>query len=604
VAERADLDERITGARSSALSVPRNFPFSSPLTLYLLAVDGGRGRSPSSDVAWPEANMTRRWLLAQRTILALLLVHAVAGATAAAGAPGSGQATALSPGKPGGVLNLMQFEDLATGFSIHETATIATIWPAAPCFSNLVKFDPSTRAETMDSIVPELAEKWSWQDGYRHLVMFLRPNVRWHDGQPFTSRDVKYTFDMVREAPDAQAKLRLNPRKDWYEQVDAIDAPSPTTVVFRLKRPQPSLLMLLASGQSPIYPAHVPPAEFRSHCTGTGPFKVKEWRRGELVEYVRNPDYFQKGRPYLDGLRYHVIVERGTRNAALQAGRLDVSFPSETIKPIADQLKAAVPQLSITPIVAGASPNLLLNGTRPPFNDVRVRRALSMAIDRHAFVQAVTQGGALVGAGMMPPPYGAWGLGGKDLASLPGYGSPAEEKARARKLLAEAGFTASNPLRVEITTRATASYLDFASFVVNELKRAGVETTLKQVDTVQWYAVLTRKEFQIGANVSGYGLDDPDALLYENYGCQSLRNYAGYCNAEVTKLMDAQSQELDRGKRRAIVGRILTKLEEDAARPTMGWRLDYFTQWPYVKNLVPHNGIYNWGRMQDVWLDR
>ena len=101
-------------------------------------------------------------------------------------------------------------------------------------------------------------------------------------------------------------------------------------MVFRLKRPQPSLLLMLASGYSPIYAAHVPPAAYRTECVGTGPFKVKEWRKGEFVEYVKNPDYFVKGRPYLDGLKYLVIVERGTRTAALQSGQLDVAFPGET----------------------------------------------------------------------------------------------------------------------------------------------------------------------------------------------------------------------------------------------------------------------------------
>ena len=160
--------------------------------------------------------------------------------------------TPMPAGKPGGTLNVMLREDLSQGFAVHEAATISVVFPGSPCFNNLVMFDPANPVENPDSVVPELAEKWSWQDNYRNLVMFLRKNVKWHDGQPFTSKDVKYTFDMVREAPEAQAKLRLNPRKDWYANVEAIEAADPYTVVFRLKRPQPSLLMLLASGYSPI----------------------------------------------------------------------------------------------------------------------------------------------------------------------------------------------------------------------------------------------------------------------------------------------------------------------------------------------------------------
>jgi len=211
--------------------------------------------------------------------------------------------------KYGGHLNLMQREDLPQGFAVHETSTIATSFPSMPCFNNLVVFDQTKRAETVDNLVGELAEKWSWQDNYRNLVFLLRKNVKWHDGQPFSSKDVKFTFDMLREAPDAPAKLRINPRKDWYSNVEAVEAPDANTVVFRLKRPQPGLLVMLASGYTPIYAAHVNPASYRTGCIGTGPFKMKEWRKGEFVDYVKNPDYFMKGRPYLDSLRYVVRAE-------------------------------------------------------------------------------------------------------------------------------------------------------------------------------------------------------------------------------------------------------------------------------------------------------
>jgi len=188
--------------------------------------------------------------------------------------------TPMPAGKPGGMLNVMLREDLAPGFAVHESATISTVFPSSPCFSNLVMFDAATPVESMDSVVPELAEKWSWQDNYRNLVFFLKKNVKWHDGQPFTSKDVKFTFDMVRGAPDAQGKLRLSPRKDWYANVEHIETPDPYTVIFRLKRPQPSLLMMLASGYSPVYAAHVNPADYRNTCVGTGPLKIKEWRKG------------------------------------------------------------------------------------------------------------------------------------------------------------------------------------------------------------------------------------------------------------------------------------------------------------------------------------
>jgi peptide/nickel transport system substrate-binding protein len=513
-------------------------------------------------------------------------------------------ATAQSP-KAGGTIAITQREDLPQGFAIHETSTSSSVWPSMPCFSNLVLFDPLKATESVDTIIGELAEKWSWQDNYRNLVFFLRKDVKWHDGTPFTSKDVKYTFDMVREAPDATTKLRISPRKDWYSNVDAIEAPDAHTVIFRLKRPQPSLLMMLASGYTPVYAAHVPAASYRTNCVGTGPFKVKEWRKGEFVEYVKNPDYFVKGRPYLDGLRYVVIKERGTRIAALQAGQVDVSFPGEVSKVASEQLKQAVSQLVVTPYNQNVNDNIIMNVSKPPFDNVKVRLAVSHAIDRRALIQAVHQGGAVIGASMAPRPYGVWGLPEKELFALPGYGpKPADEKAKATKLLAEVGFSPQNPLRVEMVTRAIAIYVDMASFVINELKQVGIEATLKQIESAQWHALASRGDYQIGANLTGVGPDDPDANFYENYECGSPRNYTKYCNEQLAKMIDTQSQETDSKKRLALVHDIQKRLEADAARPMLDWRLDYFVVWPHVKNLIPHQSIYNFGRMQEVWRDR
>jgi peptide/nickel transport system substrate-binding protein len=535
--------------------------------------------------------MTRRHLLP----LALVLVAALVVVT-----PVVGQAP-----KPGGILKLVHREDLPQGFAIHESATNSVTWPAMPCYSNLVLFDQLKRVERTDTIVPELAEKWSWQDNYRNLVFFLRKDVKWHDGRPFTARDVKFTFDVVREAPDAPARLRINPRKEWYANIEAVETPDPHTVVFRLRRPQPSLLTMLASGYSPVIPAHVPIAEHRTRCIGTGPFKFKEWKRGESVELVKNPDYFVKGRPYLDGVRYPIVVERGTRVAALQTAQVDAAYPGDTTVAIMEQLKAANPKIVFTESSSNVSENLLMNTKKPPFDNVTVRRALSLAIDRRAYISAVHRGGgAIIGAGMLPAPWGAWGLGEKEVSQLPGYGKAAADKERARKLLAEAGFGPGNPIKVEMVTRAIAIYLDFAAFVVNELKAVGVDVTLKQIETAQWHPLVTRREYQIGANLTGLGVDDPDANFYENYACGSPRNYGDYCNEQVMKMIEQQSQEIDPRKRHALVVQIQRKLEEDAARPVMGWRVDRFATQPYVKNLVPHPVVYNCCRLQDTWLDR
>jgi len=506
--------------------------------------------------------------------------------------------------RKGGVLQTLLIED-PPGLLAHESATVSNVWPMSPCYSNLVLFHPLKPLESADTVIPELAERWSWQDNYRNLVFFLRKNVKWHDGKPLTSRDVKYTFDVAREAPEAPVKFRLSARKEWWANVEAIEAPETHTVVFRLKRPQPSLLLMLASGYSPIYPAHVPLGELRQKCMGTGPFRFKEWQRGQSVELERNPDYFIPDRPYLDGIRYTVITERGTRLAALQAGRLDAFVPLEMTRAMAEAAKKSAPSLIITEVGQNGSDNVVLNHKRPPFDNPAVRRAVSLAMDRHGYVQSVRHGGAVVGAGLMPKPLGFWGLSDPDLKTLPGYRNSATDKAEARRLLAGAGFgPGGKPLRVELATRTLSIYLDVASFVADQLHQVGIESTVKQMDSAAWFPALARRDFQIAANLTAGGFDDPDAYFVENYKCGSSRNYTDYCNEETDRLIDQQSQELDRTKRLRLVLDIQKRLEADVARPMLGWRKEYFAHYPHVKNLVPHNALYNYGRMQDVWLDR
>ena len=535
--------------------------------------------------------MRPRPLLPLAAVLVMLLVVA----------PATGQ----GPGTPkhGGVLVTSPLS-ATPSLSPHEESTVAVVQQASPCFNNLLVFDPAKRQESVDTLIPELAEKWSWQENYRTLVFSLRRDVKWHDGKPFTAQDVKYTFDMVRGAPDAKAKLRVNPRKLWYENVEAIEAPDAATVVFRLKHPQPSLLLMLASGYSPVYPAHVPLAEFKNRCIGTGPFKLKENKPGELVEYVKNPDYFVKGRPYLDGLKFVVIRDRSTQIAALQSGQLDVAG-SGWNKTNAENAKSTAPRLVVVEADSNVNDNVLVNFKRAPFTDLRVRRAINLALDRKSYLVGPRQGAATFGGALLPKPAGVWGLPAAEVAKLPGMADPAKQKAEAKKLLAAAGFGPGNPLKITVATRALAIYVDTASWMVDQLQQVGIEATLEQIETGVWHPKMTRLEYQVALNLTGVGIDDPDAQLFENYRCGSQRNFSGYCSEEIDRLMVEQSQTLDPKKRLALVNEIDRKLQADGARPVLGWAKQYLVHWPHVKGWAVHdNSIYNVGRRQEVWLDK
>src|SRR5438093_1100991 len=224
--------------------------------------------------------------------------------------------------KPGGVLR-MPIGNSPASMSIHEEATRIAVTPMMAVFNNLVLFDQQVAQNTFESIRPDLAESWSWDEDKTALTFRLRTGVKWHDGKPFTAQDVKCTWDTL--AGRSSEKLRVNPRKSWYRNLAEVTVDGDNEVTFHLQRPQPSLLALLASGASPVYPCHVPPAEMRQHPIGTGPFKFVEFKSNESIKVMRNPDYWKKGQPYLDGIEYQIIKSVSTGVLAFVAGKVEIT---------------------------------------------------------------------------------------------------------------------------------------------------------------------------------------------------------------------------------------------------------------------------------------
>src|SRR5213592_1587611 len=170
--------------------------------------------------------------------------------------------------KQGGVLKSYSIDSPAS-MSIHEEATVFALRPAMGVFNNLVLYDQHVKQNSMQSIVPELAKSWAWDEDGTRLTFKLHEGVKWHDGKPFTARDVKCTWDLLQGK--ASEKLRINPRKAWYRNLEEVTTSGDDEATFRLKRPQPWLLTLLASGWSPVYPCHVSARDMRQRPVGTGP---------------------------------------------------------------------------------------------------------------------------------------------------------------------------------------------------------------------------------------------------------------------------------------------------------------------------------------------
>src|SRR5712672_1013701 len=220
--------------------------------------------------------------------------------------------------KAGGILKISHFDSPAS-MSLLEESTTAALRPMMGVFNNLVVYDQHVAQNSMRSIVSDLATSWSSNEEGTELTFPLRHGVKWHDGKPFTAQDVKCTWDLL--SGKASEKLRINPRKSWYSNVEEVTTNGDDEVTFRLKRPQPSLLALLASGWAPIYPCHVSPRDMRSRPIGTGPFKFIEFKPNEIIRVTKNRDYWKEGRPYLDGIDYPIVPPVATRNLAFIAGK-------------------------------------------------------------------------------------------------------------------------------------------------------------------------------------------------------------------------------------------------------------------------------------------
>jgi peptide/nickel transport system substrate-binding protein len=512
----------------------------------------------------------------------------------------SGEASAQ---RAGGTLRIYN-RDSPPSMSILEEAALSTALPMMGVFNNLVLYDQHVAQNSERSIVPDLATQWSWNEEGTRLSFKLREGVKWHDGAPFTARDVKCTWDLL--TGRSEAKLRVNPRRAWYSNLAEVTADSGSEVTFVLKRPQPSLLALLASGLAPVYPCHVSPEEMRRHPIGTGPFKFVEFRPNEEIRVTRNPDYWKKGRPYLDGVEYTIVPNRATALAAFETGQFDMTWPYDVPVPLLKEVQSQASQAICETAPLNASRNLIINRDAPPFGDAEIRRAMALALDRKAFIDILDAGQGDIGGAMLPPPAGVWGLPPERLEGLPGYNPDIEKnRAEARAIMERAGYGPDKPLQVKLAVRNIPIIRDPAIILIDQLKSIYVEAELDPIESISWFQKVFRKDYAFGLNMTAGAIDDPDQQFFENYACDSERNITGYCDPELEEQFARQSMESDADKRQKLVWAIDRKLQEDGARPIIFYYRAASCWQPYVKGLtIMVNSIYNGWRFEDLWLDR
>jgi peptide/nickel transport system substrate-binding protein len=505
--------------------------------------------------------------------------------------------------KPGGILKMYVWDNPPSVSMLDGVNPIGQRTTMG-VFNNLVMFDQHVKQSSLQSIVPDLATGWSWNEEGTALTLPLRQGVKWHDGKPFTAKDVQCTWDLLLEK--SSDKLRVNPLKSWYRNLEEVSANGDYEVTFHLKRPQPAFLMLLANGFAPIYPCHVPASDMRQHPIGTGPFKFVEFKPNESIKVTRNADYWKTGRPYLDGIEFSIIRNMSTATLAFISGSLDMTFPYTLSAPLLKDVRSQRPDAicELTPN-GGINSHLLVNRDKPPFDSPELRHAMALSLDRKAFIDILSEGHGEIGGVLQPPPEGLWGMPADLLKELPGYDPDVQRnRAEARHIMEQLGYGPDNRLKIKVSTRDHPDFRGPAVILIDQLKEVYFDGELETIDTTLYFPKMLRKDYTVALNASQSG-PDPDPILDVLYRCGSSLNLNGYCNPEVDELIEQQSIEADPGRRKQLVWSIERKLAEDGARPIIFYNR-YATCWqPWVKGLtIMIDSLHNGNRMEDVWLDK
>lgn len=484
-------------------------------------------------------------------------------------------------------------------FDAHQEATFAVIHTTAPFYSLLVKIDPGNYPK----VVPDLAESWTVSQDGRVYTFKLRDGVKFHDESLLTSRDVKASLDHVIFPPQGV----ISPRKAVYAQVQSVDAPDPRTVQVRLRRPQPGMLTFLASPWNYIYKADLlekDPNWYKTHIMGTGPFRFSEYVPGSYMTGKKNPDYFVKGEPYLDSFRALIIVDATARVDAFRSGRVAADFVGAT--PTRDQadLKQALGSHLVIQRSSWACDLLVaINHEKKPFDDPRVRRALSLAIDRYTAAPVINQFSEFGAVAGLDQPGSPFALTKLELAKIPGYGySTDKNRAEARQLLREAGVPEG--FSIVYSNRGITGPERVGVFLIDQWRKIGLNVTQQVLETAQEFAALRSGNYTIASDFSCDFVQEPDLTLVKYISSdKSPINYSRYSDPALDSLYDRQSQERDADKRRQLVWEFERReMGEMAHQPVVLAQVRAVTLWDYVKGWKVTPSHYLNQDLATVWL--
>ena len=430
----------------------------------------------------------------------------------------------------------------------HREGTFGTVHPLAPHYNTLLRIDPTDRTGTRP--VGDLADSWTISPDGLTYTFKLRPGVRFHDGSPMTSRDVKASYDKI-IFPTGGV---ISARKGTYQAVEAVEAPDAQTVRFRLKWPETSFLVNLASPFSWIFKADILARDMRWYETnvmGTGPFKFVEHVKGSHWVAKKNPDYWDKGKPYLDGYRALFISSSSAQVAALRGERAHAQFRG--LSPVDRDIlvQALGSKITVQESPWDCVSLVAFNHERKPFDDKRVRRALTLALDRHGASRSLSRITVVKEVGGIQVPGTPWATPPVELEKLAGYGRDvAASRAEARRLLREAGvpdgfaFTFKN-------RGLPQPYEPVGIWLIDQWRQIGLTVKQEVVEASAMVSVLRKGDFDVASDAQCNFVVEPDMDIskFQSVGV-SDNNYGRYKDPVLDDLYIKQARAVDPEERR------------------------------------------------------
>ena len=537
--------------------------------------------------------MMRKSVLAAAIFGAALCMTALAVPAGAADTP-----------KRGGTLTYMIPADAPPSLDGHRETTFATVHATAPFYSVLIRVNPNDPSSTTDFVCDLCTEMPTPTDGGKTYTFKIREGVKFHDGSPLTAHDVAETWRMIAQPPDGV----VSARESFYMMVDKMEAPNPTTVVFRLKFATSAFLPALADPFTYIYKKAIldeDPRWYEKNIMGSGPFKFAGYEIGQSIKGVRNPDYYRPGQPYLDGFVAIFAPKQAVRVDAIRADRAAGEFRG--LPPSArDQLQQELGDKIVMQASDWNCGNVITpNHKKKPFDDVRVRRALTLAIDQWHGAPALAKIANVRTVGGIVFPGSALAATKAELETLAGYWPDIEKsRAEAKRLLKEAG---AEGLAFELLNRnVDQPYKFVATWLIDEWSKVGLRVTQKVVPTGPWYEAMRGGNFDVVVEANCQSVVNP-LLDVQKYLPRSVfsDNYGNYEDQVEIDLYQKMLHETDFAKQRALMREYEKRvLDTEAHEMVMTYWYRLVPLRSYVKGWKIGPSHYLNQDLANVWLDQ